>query len=136
LKKKFLRGRPPKADWSKKLNDYREFQRHLNDVWPQAGEQLLRAQTPADIDTALRSLTWAANPVPMWPTIDAIVYRVPDILCAIKSKKFPKQDAARIRFIAKFLACGSNVSVRTLDRHRLLDMTSTDNSHSLIMFEV
>jgi hypothetical protein len=63
-----------------------------------------------------------------WMTMWPLILRADAFIQAIQSANFPKsQKAAQIRFIAKFLACGSDASVRTFDRHLQRSQREQDN---------
>jgi hypothetical protein len=115
---KFPRGRPPKTDWPKVLSDYRTLHGYLTQIWPLVGGRLLEAATPEEIWAILDRLCWEPkNPIAFHPTIDAFQWRVGDFWRAVHHSKFPKtQEGAQVRFIAKFLVCGSEVAIRTFDR--------------------
>ena len=93
------------------------FLESLTEIWPQVGEQILSAQTREEIESILCFLPGAPNAIPLM-TIQPLLYRLGDLLSAMRDEKFPQcQRAAQLRFIAKFLACGTEVSTRTFDRH-------------------
>lgn len=139
-------GRPPKTDWGKKLVEYRTLEKVLADIWPRVGKQLLRADIPTDIDSALRALCSGPHPVALMD-LSPLLNRLNEVLRAIRSPNCPKaQNPAIVRFIAKSVVCGKDLSPRTFDRYlgrantsynALKDMAeSVENTFNLAIYDL
>jgi hypothetical protein len=116
------------------MREYQMFLETLTEIWSQVGERILRAQTREEIESVLHSLPMAPNPIALM-TIQPLLFRLGDLLSAMRDENFPQcQRAAQLRFIAKFLACGTEVSTRTFDRHYSTP-TKRDTTFDLHLFE-